>query len=105
MPILEAMAAGLPVVASATDPIPEILGGRGWTVETNPAAFREVFEELLRRPQKALAMGEQARERALELDGSLMERKEAELYCSLMGVDLADGRADMGVEAPVARLQ
>jgi glycosyltransferase involved in cell wall biosynthesis len=80
IPVLEAMAAGLPVVASQTQPLPELLGGTGWEVPTTAAGFRQAFEAILAAPDKARRRGELARQRALELDGELVENQEAALY-------------------------
>lgn len=92
IPLLEAMAAGLPVVASQTEPLPEILGGTGWQVPTTPAGFRTAFEEVLADPEEARQRGRAARRRAEALDGSLVEKREADLYRSLAGVAGGDDR-------------
>ncbi|MBM3278755.1 MAG: glycosyltransferase family 4 protein [Candidatus Handelsmanbacteria bacterium] len=89
IPVLEAMAAGLPVVASQTPPIPEILGGAGLLVEHRPEAFTRAFAELAADPERRSRLGAAARERAASLDGRRMEDREAELYQVLIAKDRA----------------
>ena len=55
MPVLEAMAAGLPTAVSCTEPLPEILGGQGWVVKHAPEAFHQVFKQWLAAPEWARA--------------------------------------------------
>jgi glycosyltransferase involved in cell wall biosynthesis len=83
IPLLEAMAAGLPVVAGRTDPFPEILGGQGVVVGHDPGSFRAAFLRLMADPRGALELGARARARAQSLDGALMEKREAALYRAL----------------------
>ena len=85
IPVLEAMAAKLPVVASRIGPIEEIVGDAGFLVENRPEAFAGVLEKLVRDPRLRMHMGERARMRALTMDGHLMEEKEKVLYQSLCG--------------------
>jgi len=80
IPVLEAMAAGLPVVASDTDPIPEIVGGAGILVENEPQAFTDAFRKLLMDADLRQSLGRKARQRAVALDGGIMEEREAALY-------------------------
>lgn len=98
IPVLEAMAAGLPVVASATGPIPEVLAGNGLTVGKNPTEFTEVLASLAADPDRCESLGQAARCRALAVDGTIMEEREAELYRIVMGkrqAELADLLSDM----------
>lgn len=89
IPVLEAMAAGLPVVASQTPPIPEILGGTGLLVARNPEAFAKALRELAADAPLRARLGQAARERAASLDGRRMEEREAGLYEALMNGDRA----------------
>lgn len=84
IPVLEAMAAGLPVVASQTPPIPEILADCGLTVPNEAAAFRAAIERLLADEDLALHLGQKAQARAESLDGGVMEEREVRLYKSLI---------------------
>jgi len=98
IPVLEAMAAGLPVVASATGPIPEVLAGNGLTVGKNPTEFTEVLASLAADPDRCESLSQAARCRALAVDGTIMEEREAELYRIVMGkrqAELADLLSDM----------
>ena len=87
--LLEAMAAGRPIVASAVGPIPEIVvdGVTGLLVPPgDPAALAEAITRLLRDPELAAALGRAGRarvERELRLD-TMVERTEA-LYAELLG--------------------
>lgn len=85
IPVLEAMAAGLPVVASDVPPIPEILGGTGCVVPNEPAAFREAIQRLQNDSSLRAELGRRARERAESLDASIMEQRERDLYLELIG--------------------
>jgi glycosyltransferase involved in cell wall biosynthesis len=85
IPVLEAMAASLPVVASATGPIPEVLAGTGLVVDKNPAEFTEALAALAADPDRCERLGQAARCRALAVDGMLMEEREANLYQVVMG--------------------
>ena len=84
IPVLEAMAAGLPVIASDTGPIPEVLGGTGWVVKKAPEAFTELLSKLADDRYRRAAMGRAARERALQIDGPIMEKRECAIYRALL---------------------
>jgi glycosyltransferase involved in cell wall biosynthesis len=69
MPIVEAMATGLPVVGSLTGGIPEIIvdGQTGILVEReNPSALADALVWLLDNPALAIEMGRTGRRRAVE---------------------------------------
>lgn len=84
IPVLEAMAAGLPVVSCDTDPIPELMGGTGLVVEKTPQAYAGAFARLLADPGLRQQLGEDARKRAQALSGDRMEKREARLYEAVM---------------------
>lgn len=84
IPVLEAMASGLPVVASRLGPIEELVRDAGFLVENRPEAFAEVLGQLIKDPALRKDMGERARRKALTMDGVLMERQERALYESLV---------------------
>jgi glycosyltransferase involved in cell wall biosynthesis len=83
IPVLEAMAAGLPIVASRIPSIEEILGDAGVLVENEPAAFAAALRRLIADPGLRHEYGGRARRRASMMDGSVMEAREAALYETL----------------------
>lgn len=87
IPVLEAMAAGLPVVASDLPPIREILGGAGYLVTHTPEAFRQALITLIADPVEYDRCRQEGLKRAAELDGGEMERREAALYTRILGAD------------------
>ena len=84
IPVLEAMASGLPVVACDTEPIPELLGGTGLVVEKKPAAYAKAFARLVGDAELRRELGDKARVRAQTIAGDRMEEREAGLYRALM---------------------
>jgi glycosyltransferase involved in cell wall biosynthesis len=83
IPVLEAMAAGLPIVASKIPPIEEIVGDCGILVDNHPEAFAGALRTLIHAPALRAALGARARARALSMDGLVMEQREANLYRTL----------------------
>lgn len=83
IPVLEAMAAKLPVVVADKEPLPEVLGGTGIVVQNTPEAFQAAFRRLIANPNLSKELGEKGRDRAKELDGAVMEEKEMQLYQAL----------------------
>ena len=84
IPVLEAMAAGLPIIASDTGPIPEVLGGTGWVVNKAPSAFTEALSQLVEDGDRRAELGRAARARALKVDGPIMEKRECSIYRALL---------------------
>jgi len=84
IPVLEAMAASLPVVVNDKEPMPEILGGTGCVVPNRPEAYEAAFRRLAADADLRRRLGERARERAVVLDGREMEAREESLYRELM---------------------
>jgi glycosyltransferase involved in cell wall biosynthesis len=67
IPLIEAMAAGLPVVATRAGAIPETLGGSGILVPPrDPAALAEAVLRIVRDPEQRAALIARGRERAIE---------------------------------------
>jgi len=87
IPVLEAMAAGLPIIASDTGPIPEVLGGTGWVVNKAPSAFTEALSQLVEDGDHRAALGRAARARALRIEGTIMEKRECSIYRALLNQD------------------
>ena len=85
--IIEAMAAGLPVVASRTGGIPELVwpGTTGLLAEPgNPRDLAEKINELLTNREKAARMAAQARERVtLEFDRDQMLARTTAVYVNV----------------------
>lgn len=84
--LIEAMAAGLPIVATAVGGNPETLGygEAGLLVKPEPGAIAEAIQSLLRDPDQARELGRRARERALrEYSLETMVRRYQQFYQSL----------------------
>ena len=83
---LEAMAAGLPLVASNTGALPELLhdGDSGLLVEPgSPAALAQALERLVTRPDLRRALAQRARAEAQKYPLSRMVAETAELYAEV----------------------
>ena len=93
IPVLEAMAAGLPVVSCPTEPIPEILGRSGLIVDRTPDDFTRAFSDLIEDAELRRHLGEKARERASQFEGKRMEDREKVIYQAFMSGDEADVKA------------
>ena len=78
------MATGLPIVASDTPPIHEILGSCGFTIENNPEYFRTTFDKIIQDNRLRKSLGTKARLKAENISGEKMEEKEIEVYKSIM---------------------
>ncbi len=89
IPILEAMASGLAVVACDTQPLPEVLGDSGLIVSKAPGSFKAAFQSLMADQALSLALGQKAQQRAGRMDGRVMEEREVALYRRLMGATTA----------------
>ena len=87
--ILEAMAAGKPVVATAVGGIPEFVvpGETGLLVEAgNPAALADAIGSLLRDPERAKQMGIRGRARVLAaFQMSTVVRRHEQVYEACVG--------------------
>ncbi len=89
LPVLEAMACGTPVVASATTAIPETAGGAALLVDPlSPGAIAEGILRVLRSPETAAAL----RARGLARAAAMTWRATAEGHAALWLDVLADQR-------------
>ena len=85
---LDAMAAGLPVVATAVGGVPEIVsdGETGVLVPPrNPEAIADAVLALAADPGRRAAMGARGRERAREWSASLTAKRTREAYLEVLG--------------------
>jgi glycosyltransferase involved in cell wall biosynthesis len=83
---LEAMAAGLPLVASNTGALPELIrdGDSGLLVEPgSPAALAQALERLVTQPELRRALAQRARAEAQKYPLSRMVAETAELYAEM----------------------
>jgi glycogen synthase len=79
--LLEAMAAGLPVVASAVGGIPDALGAAGRLVPPHdPAALAAAVDEVLDDPALAADLGNAARRRAAAFSWDVLAGRVLEVY-------------------------
>lgn len=85
IPVAEAMACGLPVVASDLPVIREITRGSGVLVPNKPEDFRAALLRLMHSPQLRQTLGKRARRAAQRFDAYAIERAEQQLYCKLEG--------------------
>ncbi|MCA8925679.1 MAG: glycosyltransferase [Planctomycetes bacterium] len=82
--LAEAMAVGLPCVASRIDSLPEVLGGAGVLVPVeDPAALGAALAALLADPARAAELGERAREQAQRFSVEAMVAGYEALYREL----------------------
>ena len=84
--VLEAMAASLPLVLSKPffEPSYEICKDIAIIVDPSPKGFEEAFSLLLKNPNLRHELGRKGKERMKIYDGEIMEKKEVELYLSIL---------------------
>jgi glycosyltransferase involved in cell wall biosynthesis len=83
--VMEAMAAGLPVIATAVGGVPEIVGDAGVLVAPGDTdAFASALRAVVLDPDRRRALGAAARERARRFDVSGMVGAYAELFEELV---------------------
>jgi glycosyltransferase involved in cell wall biosynthesis len=85
VPVVEALAAGLPVVAVNQGALPEVLGDAGTLVTTrNPYDLADAIGALLADAPRRAALAAVAPERLAELDLSSASDRFAEVLCALV---------------------
>jgi glycosyltransferase involved in cell wall biosynthesis len=86
IPAIEAMASALPIILPKPifEDEPELTGDIALVVENSPEGFREAIIKLMHGPMLRKELGERGRKKVMEIDGKIMERKEMELYRSLV---------------------
>ncbi len=89
MVVLEAMAAGLPVIASRVGGLPDLVEPNltGWLCDAQaPEEFAAAVEELFSDPRAARTMGERAKTRALErFHPRVVAERHVEIYHEVIG--------------------
>jgi glycosyltransferase involved in cell wall biosynthesis len=86
--LLEAMAAGRPIVASRTGGIPDAVGEAARLVAPgDPRALAEAIDDLLARPREAAALGALASERAQAYDWEALAAQVLDVYRLALGRD------------------
>ncbi|MBL7196541.1 MAG: glycosyltransferase family 4 protein [Candidatus Omnitrophica bacterium] len=85
IPVIEAMAAGIPVVASDIPSIREITADAGLLANNTPEDFHNKIARLLKDPGLCESLGKKGKERAVVFDMAVNERKQAEVYKNLLG--------------------
>ncbi|WP_243062383.1 glycosyltransferase family 1 protein [Humibacter sp. RRB41] len=83
IPALEGMAAGIPVVASNTTSLPEVVGDCGILVDPSPSGLSEGIEFALSGNPDVVAMARRGRERAAEYSWDRAALSHAQLWSSL----------------------
>jgi glycosyltransferase involved in cell wall biosynthesis len=86
MGTLEAMSTGLPVVHARPiwEEKPEVLEDSGIVVEPTERGFAAGLKRLMENPSLAKELGQEGRKKLLQMDAKVMERRERDLYTSLL---------------------
>jgi glycosyltransferase involved in cell wall biosynthesis len=78
---VEAMASGVPVVASASGSLPEVVGDAGLLVPPgDPAALRAALRDLAGNPERRRELGGRGRARAARFSWSSVAQAHLALY-------------------------
>ncbi len=80
IPLIEAMASGLPIVASDILPIREVLGDAGILLENKPEVFSDTFRRLRDDKNLYKSLSQAGKRRVLTFDSEIIENKEKGLY-------------------------
>ena len=92
IPVLEAAASGLPIVINSPrwEDSPEVVGDLAEVVPLSVQGYRQAFLRLAGDPDYRKERGARLRQRALAIDGRVMERAERELYERLLAGQAAE---------------
>lgn len=83
--VIEAMASGLPIVVNKTRwGLPELLEDTAIVAENSPDGFAEALNKLIENPGLRTDLGKKNRDKALKIDGRIMEQMEMEIYKRLV---------------------
>jgi len=80
LPILEAMACGVPVVASNKASIPEIVGNAGILIDLDDNCVKEFAESILKTLDRNINMDKRALERSMEFSWERTTKETLEVY-------------------------
>jgi glycosyltransferase involved in cell wall biosynthesis len=109
MALLEAMLAGVPVVATGVGGIPDLLGGgeRGRLAEiADPAGLAKEIRDLLLNPSEARSMANRASAFvAAEYSSNAMARRTESLYREILAVSSPANTVDLGSPLPQGGLR
>lgn len=83
LPALEAMAAGVPVVAAMTSSLPEVVGDAGFLVPPNPNGIADGLEAALEGTSEIRKLTDRARKRARRFTWDRSAAVHAEIWASL----------------------
>jgi glycosyltransferase involved in cell wall biosynthesis len=84
VPVVEAMTAGLPVVAFDQGAVPEVLGGAGVLVTNrDPYALADAIADVVGHPARRAALVEAGRRRLAELDLPAAADRFVDLLCTV----------------------
>ena len=84
IPVIEAMACGLPIVASDLEVVSELTNGCASLCSNNPQDFTDAIKRLFSDPKLCQEAGEKARKRAEIFSSPELEKKEKDCYQELL---------------------
>lgn len=84
--VIEAMASGLPIVVNRPrwESSPELLGDTAVISDNSPGGFAKALNRMIANPGLMAKLGSRNRQKALEIDGRIMEQKETQIYKGLL---------------------
>jgi alpha-1,3-rhamnosyl/mannosyltransferase len=86
LPVLEAMASGVPVVASNVSSLPEVCGDAGWLIAPDDVdGAAEAIGQLLTTPELASRLATAGRDRARSFSWADTARRTRDVYARVLG--------------------